>query len=148
MATLETLTSVVRTDWRGRPRSLWALVGLLVVLGVRGTLGGLQFVIDPSGDIVGLSTDALAGSPFADYLLPGLVLLFVLGLVPLLVAGGLLGGRRWAWTGAVGVAVTLAIWVLVEGWVVGFGKRLQYPNLVQSVVMFGLAMAPSVRNEY
>ena len=147
MSRRDTLAKSVRINRRAHPLALWALIGLLVVLGIRGILGGLQFLLDPSGSIVGLSTTELAGSPFADFLVPGVVLLVVLGIGPLVVAGGLLAERRWAWAGAVCVAVALAVWVLVEGWVVGFGRRLQYPNLLQSAVMLGVAIVPSVREQ-
>lgn len=120
---------------RGRPLSVWALIGLLAVLGVRGVLGGGQFLLAPSGRLVGLSTAALAGSPFRSFLLPGLILFVVLGFVPLAVAVGLYRGRRWGPAAAFAVAVALAVWVAVEGFVIGFGERLQYPNVAQAVAM-------------
>ena len=39
----------------------------------------------------------LEGSPFKDYLIPGLILLVVLGLFPLVVLYGLVRRRRWGW---------------------------------------------------
>ncbi|MFB6084753.1 MAG: hypothetical protein ABEJ94_10975 [Halorientalis sp.] len=130
---------------RDRPLSVWGLLASLATLGVRGVLGGGQFVLVPSGALVGLSTAELAGTPFADYLIPGTILLLVLGVGSLIVAYGLYHARRWAWVGSVGVAVALAAWVVVEGFVIGFGERLQYPNLVQALATLLLAVSPSVR---
>lgn len=132
-------------DPRGRPLALWALIGLSGTLGVRGLLGGGQFLLVPSGDLVGVSTRHLTGTPFGDYLVPGAVLFVALGVGPLVVTYGLYRGDGWAWFGVVLVGVVLAAWVIVEGVVVGFGERLQYPNLVQAVAMVLLAGAPSVR---
>lgn len=133
---------------RGRPLALWVLLGLHGFLGVRGVLGGGQFILDPSGDIIGLSTALLAGTPFRDFLLPGLVLFVALGAAPLAVAYGLLRDRRLAWTASVAVSLFLVAWVVAEGVFVGFGRRLQYPNLVQGVVMLLLTLTPSVRRRY
>lgn len=136
------------TGWvaRGdRPFAFWALLALLGLLGVSGLAGGAQFVLDPSGGIVGISTAELAGSPFADYLVPGIVLFVVLGVAPLVVCYGLLRTRRWAWPAAIAVGLALAIWVLVEGLVIGFGERLQIPHFIQAVAIVVLATVPSVR---
>jgi hypothetical protein len=58
---------------------------------------------------------------------------------------GLYRRKRWAWPATIAVGVALVVWVLVEGVVIGFGKRLQYPHFVQGVVIVGLAVLPSVR---
>ncbi|MFB6147070.1 MAG: hypothetical protein ABEJ08_05225 [Halobacteriaceae archaeon] len=122
-----------------------ALVGLL---GVSGLAGGAQFVIAPSGRLVGLATTELSGSPFGDFLVPGLILFTVLGVFPLVTLYGLLRGRRWAWPATLVVGVAFAVWVIVEGLVIGFGERLQYPHLAQAVVIVALALTPSVRAQY
>lgn len=55
-------------------------------------------------------------------------------------------GRGWAWWGSIVVALVLAGWVIVEGLLIGFGERLQYLNLVQAILMFALALSPTVRD--
>lgn len=135
-------------DWReraDRPVAFWLLLALVGLLGVSGLAGGTSLILDPSGGIVGLSTAELAGSPFGDYLVPGIVLFVVLGVVPLVVCYGLLRTRRWAWPATIGVGIALALWVLVEALVIGFGERLQIPHLLQAVAIVGLAVVPSVR---
>lgn len=129
----------------GRPPAVWLLLGLLGFLGVRALLGGGQFILVPSGDLLGVSQSMLAGTPFDDFLIPGIVLFGVLGVLPLSVLLGVYRGRRWAWWGSVVVAITLVGWVLVEGVLIGFGERLQYLNLVQAIVMLALALSPTVR---
>lgn len=68
--------------YRGRPTAVWLLQGLLGFLGVRALLGGGQFVLAPSGRILGLSPSMVSGTPFDDFLIPGLVLFGVLGVFP------------------------------------------------------------------
>ena len=52
-------------------------------------------------------------------MVPGLILAFALGLVPLFVARGLWKGRRWAWYGAVAVGTALSVWIAVETMIMG-----------------------------
>ncbi|WP_152043299.1 hypothetical protein [Salinigranum salinum] len=130
---------------QGCPPLCWLLIGLLGFLGVRGVLGGGQFVLVPSGELIGLSTGLLASTPLDDFFLPGVVLLIGLGVVPLAAAYGLYRGEAWAWLVVVAVGVGLLVWVFVEGIVVGFGERLQVLNAVQALVMLLLAAHPTVR---
>lgn len=127
------------------PVTIWLLMATVGVLGISGVAGGDQFVLAPSGDIIGLSTTLLRGSPFESFLLPGIILFTVLGVYPLIVLYGLYRGSRWAWPAALSVGVALIVWVLVEGAIIGFGKRLQYPHLVQGLTIVVLALLPSVR---
>lgn len=130
---------------RDRPTSVLVLAGLHVFLGVRGVLGGVQFIIDPTGGIVGVSPSMLAGTPVSDFLVPGIVLLVGFGLFPLLVAYGLARGYERAWSASLAVAVGLLAWVVLEGVLMGFGERFQYPNAIQAVVMVLLSLLPVVR---
>jgi hypothetical protein len=97
-----------------RPAAVWALLVLLVVQGLAGLGGGLSLTIAPDGSILRMPTSLLEGSPFPDFLLPGLILLLVLGVLPLIAAVGLWRGRRWAWYAAFVVGCGLMIWILVE----------------------------------
>lgn len=133
------------TTCRGRPLRRWILIGLLGFLGVRALAGGAQFVLVPSGDVVGVSTAVLEPTPFDHFLVPGLFLFGCLGVLPLVVAFGLYRGDARAWTAALAVAGLLATWAIVEGSLLGFGERLQYLNLLQAIAMAVLAFTPAVR---
>ena len=97
-----------------RPLTAWVLLALLIVQGLGGLAGGLSLTIAPDGSIMKMSTSLLDGSPFPDFLIPGLILMLVLGVLPLVAAVGLWMGRRWAWYAAFVVGCSLMIWILVE----------------------------------
>lgn len=127
--------------WRGRSLLSWVLLGLLGTLGLRALVGGGQFLLVPSGDLIGVSTSVLAPTPFRDFLVPGLFLFFVLGIFPLVVVYGLFEGYQWARYGTLAVGLVLTGWAITEGIVLGFGERLQYLNLLQGVVVVVLALS-------
>lgn len=131
--------------WRGRPVAVWIVLALLAFLGVRGTLGGILFLLAPSGELVGESTASLAGTPFADYLVPGVVLFVLFGIAPLVVGVGLARRSRWAWQATLFLAIALTVWVLVEAAVIGLGERLQFLNLLTAIVLFEVARSKPVR---
>ena len=126
-----------------------ALTALVGVQGLSGLAGGIGLVADPTGRSLGIPLAWLQGSPFSDYFVPGLVLFVVLGVVPLIVAYGLWGGRSWAWVGSAFVGVTLVGWLLVEIAVIGYHSDppLQLVYGVLAGLILGLLALPSVRHD-
>lgn len=57
---------------------------LLLLIGISASLGGLALVIDPTGDVLGLSVRGLSETFFTDYEVPGLILFFALGILNLI----------------------------------------------------------------
>ena len=101
-------------DRTHRPVTVWLLLVLLCLQGLGGLAGGLSLTLAPDGSIMKMSTSLLDGSPFSDFLIPGLILLLVLGVLPLVAVAGLWMRRRWAWYAAFVVGCGLMIWILVE----------------------------------
>ena len=97
-----------------RPAAVWILMILLLIQGLGGLAGGLSLTIRPDGSVMHMPVSLLDGSPFPDFLIPGLILLLVLGVLPLVALAGLWLQRRWAWYAAFVVGCGLMIWILVE----------------------------------
>ncbi len=103
-----------------RPGAIRVLVGLMIFQGFSGVVGGCGLTFDATGSAVGLDRKWLDGSPFRDYLVPGVILLSGLGIGPLAVAFGILRRSAWAWFASVLAGVALIVWIIVEVLVVGY----------------------------
>ena len=101
-------------DRTGRPVWTYPLLGCLLFLGVSAVYGGLSLVLDPTGGILGLPFEWIEGTVFGDYLVPGLVLLAVLGGGSFVVAYGLLRRTRWAWPAGAALGTATVVWILVQ----------------------------------
>ena len=144
-----------------RPFTLWLLVFFLVFLALGGLYGGIAMLTDPTGNSLQM-TEVLPLLPVPDYTLPGLFLLSVMGLVPLFLTYGLLArpnwtwseslsrwsGHHWAWTGTLALGVMLAIWLLVQGLLIGFKWPIQYVTAVNGFFIILLVLVPGVRSLY
>jgi hypothetical protein len=145
-----------------RPRLLWPLLGLLGVLSLGGFIGGLSFVRDRTGAELGANLSWLQKTPVDDFFLPGLFLLAVYGIGSLLFMAGLAWrwspgpfrrldaglGHHWSWIGAIGQAVVLVVWILLE-FVVLPDQMLLQPILIGvGVLMIALSLSPSLRRFY
>ncbi len=108
---------------QSRPISVSLLIVVVTFQALGGLYGGIALVLDPSGNLLGLPISVLDNTPFSNFLVPALILLFVLGIFPLVITFALwrkpkwlaVGwlersfGEHWAWLGAGMVGVGLAI---------------------------------------
>lgn len=94
-------------------------VAFLVLLGL-GALGGAAFLVsDPDGSSMNWTTAMLAGSPFADFFVPGLLLGGLFGVGSFVVAGLGLGRVRIAPFLAFAIGCAQMIWIVVELAIIG-----------------------------
>lgn len=143
------------------PIALWILVFWLLFLALGGLYGGVAMLLDPSGNSLQMA-EVLPLLPVPNYILPGLFLLVVMGLAPLGLAYALLvrphwprldavlrqAKYHWAWLGTVSLGVILAIWLVVEAWLIGFKWPIQYVTAINGLLILLFVLLPSVRNFY
>ncbi len=143
-----------------RPVMLWPLIFFLLFLALGGLYGGITLLVDPSGNLLGLD-DVLPFLPVSDFILPGIFLLVVMGLAPLLLCFALAvlpswpwfnalfrwSHYDWAWTGTIVLMAILAIWLIVEVLLIGLFP-ITYATAAIGLLILLFAMMPSVRTYY
>ncbi len=111
-----------------RPWEAYAMIGLLIFIGVTALLGGFELVFGLPG-VAAAPSDWIQRVPLIDsWLIPGLVLGIGFGVGSLITAYGLvrrprwmllasveeLTGRHWSWTATVLIGVGHVIWIGLE----------------------------------
>ena len=144
-----------------RPFMLWPLVLVLVFLAMGGFSGGIPMLADPANGGYLQFGEMLPYLPVSNFILPGLFLLIVMGVLPLFLAFGLItrlswrwmdrlfqwSKHHWAWTGCLVLVGIIAIWLAYEGWLIGWFP-ITYITAVLGFLILLFAMAPSVRKFY
>jgi hypothetical protein len=98
----------------GRDRLLRLPVAALeAFVGVGGVYGGVEMLRHPL-NAMGATTDLLDGSPFDTFTWPGVLLLTLLGVTPLVLALGLLLRVRGAVFLSAGFGLGLMAWICVQ----------------------------------
>ena len=114
-----TTQSVVQRPVAAVPRPELHLAGkvciaFLVLLGLGALAGGVALVAKPDGSVMHFDPALLAGSPFADFMIPGLILGLVFGVGSFVVAGMGLAHVRIAPFLAFAIGCGQMIWIVVE----------------------------------
>jgi hypothetical protein len=117
-------------------------VALLGVLSLGGLAGGLAFVTDPTGGRLGMTVDQLpTWLPVRDYLVPGIALIVLFGLLPAVVAWLHVRRSPRAWTATAAVGVLLVIWSGAQIAAIGLVfLTAQIGFLIVGIVLTGLGV--------
>lgn len=138
------------------------LVTLLAILGLGAIFGGGVLIISPSGKLFGMPSSMLKDSPFNNFLIPGIILFSVLGLIPLGLTIALIKrpsykfaelfnfytDMYWAWTYSVFVAFALIIWIQIE---MIFLRSVHWSHTLYmffAIAIIFVALLPQVRDLY
>ncbi len=85
---------------------------LMVLNGVSASVGGLLFIVDPSGNKLQMPTTWLKHSPFETFLIPGVILFSAIGIFSLLIAFlGVLKSRHYD-------KLVLLEGIILVGWII------------------------------
>ncbi|MDZ7626683.1 MAG: hypothetical protein U5J96_19820 [Ignavibacteriaceae bacterium] len=133
-----------------RPTSVYVLLILITLQGVSGLFGGVLLIIDPSGELLNLPINLLKKTPFQNYLIPGLILFNILGIIPLIILNGLWKNKYWAWYGSLIVGIALIIWIFVEVLMIGYQSEppLQFIYGLVGLLILIFTLLPSVKYFY
>ena len=138
------------------------LIVLLAFLGLGAIGGGGVLIISPSGKLIGMPLSMLSPSPFYNFLIPGIILFLVLGVIPFLLIIALLkkpilkfaeqfnffSDMHWAWTYTIYIAFILIFWIQIEMVLLSAVSWLHTFYMLLAVVIIFVALLPQVRNLY
>lgn len=139
------------------------LIVLLAFLGLGAVGGGGALIVSPSGKLIGgLPLSILKDSPFPDFLIPGIILFFILGVTPGILVYALIKkptnkfaerlnifkDMYWAWTFTIYVAFALIIWIQVETIFIQGVGGLQTFYMLYAIPIILVALLPEVRALY
>ncbi len=138
------------------------LLFLLAFLGIGAIVGGGAFIISPSGKLTGMPLSMLNESPFNNYLVPGIILFFVIGLPPIMLTFALLKkpesklaerfnffrDMHWSWTYCVYIGFVLIFWIQIQIVFLSWVYWLHTFYMFFAVVIIFVALLPQVRNLY
>jgi len=135
------------TKLKARPANVYILFLLLAFQGLSTIYGGVNLIMDTTRESLNMPVSYLDGSPFGDYFIPGLILLTILGIYPLLVLYNAWKGDRSAWFGSLIVGYGLVIWIIVEILMIGYQPEppLQLMYGLLGILILFFSYLPSVK---
>jgi hypothetical protein len=139
-----------------------SLIGMLSMLALAAVGGGLAMILDPTGSSLGLEPWRSYIPFFADFFVPGWLLLVLQGIVPIWLVVGLTTGiempfmgaveRRigfaWPWVGSVAEGVGVIAWVILQFFVIPETAPVQFVVLAMGAAILALAFTAEVRARY
>ncbi len=145
-----------------RPATAWVLIVLQIFLGSGAVISGAMLFSAPDGHLMGWTTGDLAGTPFPNYVIPGVILFLLVGVFQLFAGFGLLTRTRWnapdainplkqyhwSWTASWASGIVLLVWIMVESALLGYISFLQPLIAVWGCLYLVLTLLPATRRYY
>ena len=102
--------------------------------------GGFMLVRDPSGSALELPMSLLEGSPFPDFLIPGMFLFAVNGVGSMIGAGLSFTRRRYAQEIAIVLGAILVAWIVIQIVIISSFHWLHVLYFILGVVELGIGL--------
>lgn len=135
---------------------------LLALLGIGAIFGGIVLIISPPGELFGMPLSMLENSPFGNFLLPGIILFNLPGLMPIWIVRTLIKKPEykiveslnffidmyWAWSYSIFIAFALIIWIQIE---MSFVQSVHWSHTLYmfwAIAIIFVGLLPSVRKLY
>ncbi len=146
-------------ETKKRPFEVWLLVVLMFFLGVGALISGPMLFAAPDGHLLQWTPEMLEGTPFTNYVIPGIILFLLVGAYQVVVGYSMLRlpdwrwpdrlnlYRRyhWAWSASWADGVILLIWIGTEAALLGYISPLQPVVAGWGIVLIALTLLPGVR---
>lgn len=133
-----------------KTRRIEIILGIVLALVAVGAIpAGLAMIQKPDGSILHLPIEVLRGSPFKDFLIPGIFLFGVNGLAGL--AGSIICFVRSRYSAIIGMGlgICLVVWIIVQLLTTGLISWMQpaYFAIGLVEIILGLLIMRRIRNQ-
>jgi hypothetical protein len=142
--------------------SVYVLIILLGLLAIGAIVGGGALIISPGGELLRMPLSILGTSPFKDFLIPGLILFFILGIIPGILVFVLLKKPNskifeslnfykdmyWGWSFCIYISFALIIWIQIEMVYLQIVVWAHTFYMFYALVMIFITLLPQIRNQY
>lgn len=145
-----------------KPFLVWLLIILHIFLGVGAVFGGGALVLSPNGSLLQMPLDILKYSPFHSYFFPGLILLVMLGVLPLIVSFFLFTKKQckaaeiftiykhvhWAWTYSLYIGFIVILWITIETYMIQAVAFIHVFYVILGLTIQAITLLPTVQSYY
>jgi len=115
-----------------KPKLLKLLLFLLGFLSLGAFIGGIPMILDPSGDMLKMPISLLDNSPISSFLIPGIILTSLFGVLPVVIIFALLKRPSWRWVDSLNLLPDMD-WGWTFTLYIGFGQVIWIS--VQTVII-------------
>lgn len=144
-----------------RPVLNYILIAIILLISIGAIPSAIKIIQDPTGKLIQFPDNYLKNTAFRDYLIPGVILLIVIGILPLFLAYGLLRrdslkflnnlsiyrDKNWQFSFLMYYSFALLIWIQVQTIFVPY-FFLQTAISCIGILILILSLFPSIRNYY
>ncbi|MBK6565913.1 MAG: hypothetical protein IPG18_12105 [Saprospiraceae bacterium] len=138
------------------------LIFLLGFLSIGAFFGGILFMLEPDGSLMGMTVNFLENSPFNNFLIPGIILLLVFGVFPVYNIYSMIKKQNnpfmqklnvmydyhFSWTFTVYIGIGLIIWINVESYLIQTVELIQLFYAMYGVLIICIALLPQTRKKF
>lgn len=145
-----------------KPALVYLLMALMLFQAISALPSALLLIIKPSGQLLGMPLSHLQHSPFNNFLIPGLFLFIVLGIIPLTTFIGLIRQfpfnlfetlniykeQHWSWTFSYYIGIILILWINIQLMMIRQWGFLHLLYSLLGLIIIIVAQYPSVVKYY
>lgn len=145
-----------------KPVLLKILIFLVIFQSVSGLTGGIGLTFSPSGESIQMPISLLDKTPFNNFLIPGLFLLTVLGVLPAVLGYALIAEPKWKlpdklniynnfhylWSFSLYLGLILVSWIIIQVYLIGGGHIFQLIYGLLGVLILLIALSPQIMKYY
>lgn len=100
-------------------RGLVKIIRVIVIVflfftSINALISGVLFIVDPTGNLMGMTTDYIKTSPFTTFLIPGVVLFTLNGIMNLFAGIALIKNKAYASLFVILQGFILICWIIIQ----------------------------------